>query len=266
MKHFINSTKGVSCRMDRSYEYLEARPSPQLDIYYGRLSELDEYVSLLQNVLGDDENRRVQQLRNRNDKHVYILSHSLLRFLLAGKLDRDPYNIVFMHDKNGRPYMPGGELFFNISHTKYAFSIAIARTYVPGIDIERIDRNIDHDQIASNYFSYSEVDYIAGDTRRRNAFYMLWTRKESLLKSIGSGIVTDLTRVEVSGDKNILPSVLFPHDKFSPVFEKYFIYSLELDDHYLSVTIPEKRNLEVVRFSCSMINDVVGAVKKEFVN
>lgn len=249
--------------MDKSYEYLEARPSSKLDIYYGRLSELKRSVSSLHNVLSDSEKSRVQQLRNSNDRLVYILTHSLLRLLIARELDKDPYSVDFANDKNGRPFLQSGEIFFNISHTRYAFAIALARTYVPGIDIERIDRNIDHDQIAENYFSKNEIDYITRDENRRKAFFRLWTRKESLLKSIGSGIVTDLTQVEVAGDRNTIPSVLFPDEKFNPLYEKYYIYSVDLIDHSLSITIPEKKNLEINGFTHSKTSELVYSVIEE---
>lgn len=251
--------------MDRSYEYLEARPSSEIDIYYGRLSDIRGSLALVKGILSGDEAIRVQQLRNSNDKQVYTLSHGLLRLLIAGKLERDPGSISFLKDNNGRPYMPGGELFFNISHTRYAFAIAIVKSYFPGIDTERTGRNIDYQQVAANYFSKREIDYISCSAVPREAFYSLWTRKESLLKSIGSGIVTDLTKVEVSGESNTIPSLLFPREKFNPVYEKYYIYSMKMADHHLSVTIPEKRDLEIKVFTGSAIKKLVDSAIKETV-
>lgn len=257
MGNFISSSSSISCHMDRSYEYLEAMPSPEIDTYYGRLSDIRESLPLLDGLLSRDEAMRVKQLRNSNDRQVYTLTHSLLRLLIARRLEVRPGSITFINDKNGRPYMPGGELSFNISHTRYAFAISIVKNYYPGIDIERSDRNIDYKQVAANYFSKKEIDYISGSESPEEAFYRLWTRKESLLKSIGSGIVTDLTRVEVSDESNIIPSHLFPIDKFKPLYEKYYIYSMKLADHHLSITIPEKRDLEIRRFTGSEIRKLV---------
>lgn len=263
MKHIIESREGILCRMDHSWNYLEARPSPFIDIYYGRKEHLSKYAPSLQKVLSAEENSRLQKLRREDDKIMYILSHSLLRLLMGCRLRSDPGSITFLKDKNGRPFIPGEKLYFNISHTRNAFAVAIAKTYVPGIDIERINRDIDHEQVAENYFSNKEIEYISRDRQERKAFYRLWTRKESLLKSIGSGIVTDLTKVEVSGDSNSLPSELFPDEKFSPLYEKYYIYSLDIDDHYLSITIPEKRDLEIKQFTGSFINELIDTVVKE---
>lgn len=265
MGNFISSDGGILCHMDISYEYLEARPSSEIDIYYGRLSDIRESLSLLNGMLSVDETTRVKQLRNSNDRQVYTLTHALLRLLIARRLEISPGSISFIKDKNGRPYMPGGELSFNISHTRYAFAITIVKNYFPGIDIERSDRNIDYEQVAANYFSKKEIDYISGSESPREAFYMLWTRKESLLKSIGSGIVTDLTQVEVSEESNIIPSHLFPLGKFKPLYEKYYIYSMKLADHQLSITIPEKRDLEIRRFTGSEIRKLVDSGIKETV-
>ncbi|MFP4489816.1 MAG: 4'-phosphopantetheinyl transferase family protein, partial [Bacteroidales bacterium] len=242
-----------------SYEYLEARPSSEIDIYYGFLSDTGQSLPLLNGLLSGDEAMRVKQLRNSNDKQVYALSHALLRLLIARKLEIGPGSISFIKDRNGRPYMPEGVLNFNISHTRYAFAITIVKNYFPGIDIERSDRNIDYEQVAVNYFSKREIDYISGSESPEEAFYRLWTRKESLLKSIGSGIVTDLAQVEVSDKSNIIPSHLFPLEKFKPLYEKYYIYSMKLADHHLSITIPEKRDLEIRRFTGSEIRKLVGS-------
>ncbi|MDB5210668.1 MAG: 4-phosphopantetheinyl transferase, partial [Sediminibacterium sp.] len=57
-----------------------------------------------------------------------------------------------------------------------------------------------YDEILNRCFDIDEINSIK-DTRDPLAvFYLLWTRKESLLKAVGTGILDDLTKVSCMND------------------------------------------------------------------
>lgn len=90
---------------------------------------------------------------------------------------------------------------FSLSRTKnlFAFVIGGSNQFL-GIDIEQIKPSIDFTNISQNYFSIKEqqlillFDRIADQNR---TFFEIWTRKEALLKAIGVGINTELSKVQV---------------------------------------------------------------------
>jgi phosphopantetheinyl transferase len=75
----------------------------------------------------------------------------------------------------------------------------------------------------------------------------LWTRKEALLKAIGTGIISQLSHIEVFKPDNLinkssiegLANISFPNN--------YYIYSKKLGDYYLSVALPQKSQIVLSR-------------------
>jgi 4'-phosphopantetheinyl transferase len=85
---------------------------------------------------------------------------------------------------------------FNLSDTKDAVLVAVAHQPI-GADVETLDRRTDHDRVADHYFTPGEVADIRKATDGKHRFLELWTRKESVLKASGVGIMDDLQHLEV---------------------------------------------------------------------
>jgi 4'-phosphopantetheinyl transferase len=73
-----------------------------------------------------------------------------------------------------------------------------------GVDIERIDPQLDFEKLAAHFFSANERCWLqrASRHRRRRLFFRLWTRKEAWLKGEGSGFSTpdqDVDPVHLDG-------------------------------------------------------------------
>jgi phosphopantetheine--protein transferase-like protein len=66
--------------------------------------------------------------------------------------------------------------------------IAIARAQPLGVDAERIDRNIEVENLARRFYSREEADALAAlpEPLRRAAFLRVWTCKEAVLKALGA--------------------------------------------------------------------------------
>ncbi|HKE47546.1 MAG TPA: 4'-phosphopantetheinyl transferase superfamily protein, partial [Rhodanobacteraceae bacterium] len=78
----------------------------------------------------------------------------------------------------------------NLSHARNHVLIAVARRQPLGVDIERVDRRIEIDDLSRRFFSLDEGDALAEvpESRRLAAFIRLWTCKEAVLKALGVGI------------------------------------------------------------------------------
>ena len=105
---------------------------------------------------------------------------------------------VFAYGENGKPYLPEyPEVHFNLSHSGQIAAAVFADCEV-GCDVELVER-ADMD-LARRFFSKKEYQYLTGfmDERQRNqAFYRLWTLKESFVKAIGAGLMLPLDAFEI---------------------------------------------------------------------
>ena len=87
---------------------------------------------------------------------------------------------------NGKPYFPGSDLHFSISHTKKHAFCCLSRENV-GIDAEEADRPV-RPALAEKMLSPAEKErYLAAEDRNA-AMLRLWVLKESYAKLTGRGI------------------------------------------------------------------------------
>lgn len=103
----------------------------------------------------------------------------------------------------GKPFAPEWpELQFNLSHSGAFGLIALARGVPVGVDIEARRRRIDAGSLAQRFFSAGEAAALGAleEARRQETFLALWTRKEALLKALGSGLSFGLDRVQFDVD------------------------------------------------------------------
>ena len=162
--------------------------------------------------LPKDRREKALALRCDGDRKCSLFSETLLRALISAELvERE---LRFTADALGKPRLEGGEIAFNISHTRRAVAIALARNEV-GVDIERI-RPVDL-KVASR-FSADETEYVMRSENREERFFEIWTKKEAHLKRLGVGLRVPLSSFSVLS---------------RPIAET--LYTFRLGDHVLSV-------------------------------
>jgi 4'-phosphopantetheinyl transferase len=101
------------------------------------------------------------------------------------------------YNSHHRPYFDAG-IDFNIAHSGNIVVCCGTDTGQTGIDIEQI-KKIDLADY-TDYFTASEWDVINNYTDKFEGFYNFWTRKEAVLKAIGTGFHTPLSSVDVADD------------------------------------------------------------------
>jgi phosphopantetheinyl transferase len=98
----------------------------------------------------------------------------------------------------------------------------------------------------NTYFNSVEREFILGSkVNAQENFILLWTRKEALLKAIGTGIITNLKQVTVSEEKNIINKESFDNQIIESVYDEHFIYSEKVHEYYLSIAIPQKAEINL---------------------
>jgi 4'-phosphopantetheinyl transferase len=161
-------------------------------------------------LLSIEEQRQADGYHFERDRISYIISHIALRRLISHYTRIPPNKINFTKNNFGKPYIDYEGLYFNLSHTTGKTIIGFFNQEI-GIDIEYLDQELDIDELIPLIMSNKEQKILKQlqAPAKKNMFIKLWTRKEALLKAIGSGIHDDITTLDVSNLKyfnNKLPA------------------------------------------------------------
>ena len=140
------------------------------------------------------EQRREQALKFKYElgQRLCVLAYQLLKQGL-----REEYGItenpIFEYNEHGKPSIVGHpEIYFNLSHCKYAAVCAINDQPV-GIDVESIREY--KDGLVRYTMNDEEILEIESAENPASAFIRLWTMKEATMKLIGTGISNDMKTV-----------------------------------------------------------------------
>jgi 4'-phosphopantetheinyl transferase len=119
-----------------------------------------------------------------------------------------PQDVRFAYNEHGKPRLDHparlspvieGACHFNLSHTDDLIAFGASTAGPLGIDIERVAARPGIAQIARRFFHPQEFAYATalGQPVCERRFFEVWTRKEALLKALGTGLATDLRRIAV---------------------------------------------------------------------
>lgn len=237
----ISRSNCIRCFFDFGSEGGSKFNSGKLDVFYAKTKDLSTRYSDLKNYITNDENLRAEKFHFEQDRETYISCHAVLRLVLAKSLNVKPLEIRYKIGLNNKPSLIGDQIYFNVTHTKEAFAFAVSSVFYIGIDLEDINRRVDIHSIIKSFFSKKEREYILeSKTDAKGRFFLLWTRKEALLKAIGTGIITNLPQIEVSERENIIYKKSFDNLICDFVYNEHFIYSEKMLNYYLSIALPQK--------------------------
>ncbi|MEO5892707.1 MAG: 4'-phosphopantetheinyl transferase superfamily protein [Ferruginibacter sp.] len=97
-----------------------------------------------------------------------------------------------------KPYFDN-QVQFNISHSGLYTICAISCTNAVGIDVEEIKEIPLGD--FTEFFYYEEWQEVLNAVDPTRAFYTLWTKKESFLKVIGTGLNVPLNKIIIRNEQ-----------------------------------------------------------------
>lgn len=160
-------------------------------------------IEKLRNTLNGEELKRADKFTFEKDRNQFITAHGTLRNVLSKYLEISPTEIQFKKNKNRKPQVlfPLTSLKFNISHSENKILISVSEDET-GVDIEMIKPGPGYKDFIKTYFSSDEQNKILSSPNPDETFYKYWTRKESVLKASGLGIIDNLKEIEVSNEEN----------------------------------------------------------------
>ncbi|QDU87222.1 4'-phosphopantetheinyl transferase sfp [Pirellulimonas nuda] len=127
----------------------------------------------------------------------YVASHVGLRTRLAELTGERPEALRFSTGPQGKPSLVGGgNPSFNLAHSGDWAALAVSTLGELGVDLEVFRKVRDARAIARRYFAPSEHAAIEVD-EPDTPFLRVWTRKEAVVKLIGTGLLQPLTSFAV---------------------------------------------------------------------
>ena len=159
----------------------------------------DAFVSSILKHMPVSVKIRFAEYRKQEDANAYLMSAVLLRFCLSkagivGGLER------LNHSKYGRPYL-NGTFDFNLSHSGEVVVCIFSSNRRVGIDIERI-RAVNVEEYRDVLVS-RELLFISQSESELESFFVIWTKKEAVMKADGRGISHAFSILDVSNHQSV---------------------------------------------------------------
>jgi len=176
-------------------------------LYVWRISLLakDEYLGQLYQLLSEEEQRRVERFRFVRHRRRFTVARTSLRTILARILGCRPEEVRFVYNQWGKPDLAQScnhlKLKFNISRSHEIALLVISRDREVGIDIEWLLQHPgDFDTLAKRFFAPEEYKQLRllPESERLEGFFRFWTRKEALVKAVGTGLTIPLKQIIVN--------------------------------------------------------------------
>lgn len=145
-------------------------------------------------MLSAAEKTRHQRFHFDRDRHLFLVSHALVRRVLSSYVDVEPSGWQFSSNDFGRPGIVNPDvprtLRFNLSHTAGLAACVVTLNADCGIDAERIHVRGDQMGIARKMFAapeLAELKKLRGQAFLER-FLVYWTLREAYCKALGVGI------------------------------------------------------------------------------
>jgi 4'-phosphopantetheinyl transferase len=153
-------------------------------------------------VLGESERRRSQAMTEPVQRARFITARTLLRERLARYTSCTAETLHFEILPHGKPQLSPAlpHLSFNVSHTGPIWLLGVSSEETLGVDIERLRPLSNMLRLAQRVFSdieQAELIAIKDRAEQEQAFFRGWTRKEAVLKALGTGFSLPARRVHV---------------------------------------------------------------------
>jgi len=219
-----------------------------VDIWICDLKQVSGDINNFYSILSEDERDRADKLKVEDKKQQYIITKGTLRQRLGLLTNIEPEDFVFEYLKHGKPVIANkhqcADITFNVSHSHDLALIAIAQKRSIGIDIEKINRESNHQALMTRFFSMAEQSEFQciPEADRAKAFCACWTRKEAFIKAVGDGVIYGLDKFDVTVDpENQTPEINL-HKSSN---ETWSAINLPINDEYMACLASNRVSLRV---------------------
>ncbi len=196
-------------------------------LWFGQLQKITLPASPL-SYLHEHQLQEVRSIRNPERKEIVLRIHACVNAILSFYTGLAACQHVFKKNASGKPFLKEPDnLHFNLSHSSDAFLLALARHPV-GVDMERTDRKIPELMaIIRRYYSAEEQKIVSMSSRPETDFLKIWTRKEAIIKAVGTGLHENLNQINTQTDGAAE----------TDINKGWHVYSGQMEDYLFSLAI-----------------------------
>jgi 4'-phosphopantetheinyl transferase len=185
---------------------LEITPFEGIDFIPAQYNPLNEFVLVVVHLpkgftsstpfnLTLEEYAKAASFFQTEDAENYKWRHHLLNTWLSYYTGLPAGHLNLIKNSEGKPSFQTGGIHFNISRSGEYIAMAFGPDPI-GVDIETIRDTTPFLPVAAQHFHPNEKQMLLDDSSVERAFFTIWTRKEALLKSIGSGLTDELYMID----------------------------------------------------------------------
>jgi 4'-phosphopantetheinyl transferase len=142
-------------------------------------------------LLSANEVARARRFHFDRDRNRYTRGRGFLRRMLGQVCGEDPADLTFETGAQGKPFLTGNSLAFNLSHSRDLAVLAVSQDGPLGIDLEFIDRKANIAGLAQTCLTTAEAAILTDLSEPEQAarFFAFWTAKEARMKLTGEGML-----------------------------------------------------------------------------
>jgi 4'-phosphopantetheinyl transferase len=216
----------------------------EVHVWFVELAASAASVEACRRSLSADESERASRFCSERLGTAFTLSRGVLRVLLGRYLAVEADCIRFAYGSRGKPRLsfPETPLEFNLAHSGRWAAYAFAVGCQLGVDIEEVRPIANQEEIVRRSFSPEEYEEWLGldPSRRDQAFFRCWTRKEAYIKALGDGLSVPLDSFRVSLGSGV-PASLIHADGDPAAAARWSLCSLAPVAGYVgSLAFPER--------------------------
>ena len=142
-------------------------------------------------LLSPEETRMASSHRFVKDMREFVITRAVLRQILAQYTGRRAADLRFDFNPGGKAVLQSKQApHFSVSHCSDLAVLALSHFRI-GIDVEHIRPGSFWQNVIGNCLCRRERTYLEAlpARSRKTALYRLWTRKEAVLKALGTGLL-----------------------------------------------------------------------------
>lgn len=166
------------------------------------LCDAEKYCAALQMIPWQKRIEKADAYHFGKDKRLSIAAGLLMLYAFAQAGVND---VELVYGEYGKPFLANNEsgVYFNCSHSGTMAVCAVSNSPV-GVDIESVSAF--DERVVQRFFTAREQNEIKKDER---TFYKFWTRKESFMKFLGTGMMLNSRGVDVTDGSPLLEDCAF---------------------------------------------------------
>ncbi len=151
-------------------------------------------IASARDILDSGEIARMERFHFPEHRHLFLVSHLLVRTALSHYAALPPEAWRFTNNKKGKPLIDPAStpdsLSFSLAHTAGLAVVGVARGIDIGVDCEAAGRRVDAEGVSRRFFSPEEAAALESlpPGGLEEQFPLYWTLKEAYIKALGLGL------------------------------------------------------------------------------